>query len=240
MITLLFIVILNSQLKGQAIKIQSFDGKTQTINVSHDSGHDVLTISTAKDTIRINHCSGLEETSSFNKHFVKISYQVRGGSGIRLRRMIILTSKNDRLYSSLHVTSLFSEQFIDYSKKAPSSVSDKTSLYEVKIRSFDRDHQKLILSIHDTLQSKDQPKSNHNSKSDIALNFDATRNVFYSNEAKMAQDFVFHDSKTGQKNKKYLKGEVPVVELGKYVYYYTKGDWYEKNGRNSLFRYAYK
>lgn len=82
-------MILNNQLSGQAIRIQSLDGKNQTINVVHDSDWDLLTIATLKYTVHIEGCTLVEEVINLKKYFVKIIYQVRLGAGIRLRHIII-------------------------------------------------------------------------------------------------------------------------------------------------------
>ena len=241
-IIILLIVFLNNQTKGQTIKIKSLDGKNQTINVVHDSDWDILTITTLKDTLHIEGCNAVEQANSLNEYFIKIIYQVRGGSGIRLRHMMILTSKNNILYQSLHITSLFNEQLIDYSKSPASSTPDRSSLYEVKIKSLDNGHnnQKMIVIIHNAEKSKDHPRNDYDKESNVTLSFDKIKNMFYSNYAEVSQYFLFYDPKTRQESKQYLMGRVPLIKLGKYHYYYIRGEWYEISGNSNLSRYSYK
>jgi len=241
-IILLSIVVLNNQLKGQIIKIQSFDGKNQTIEVAHDSNRDILTIATLKDTVHIGDCTSVEEAVALNKNFVRIIYHVRGGSGIHVMRMVILTSKNNKLYQSLHITSLFKEDFIDYSKDPVSFTADKTTLYEVKINLINTDqyNQKMMVSIHRAEKLKDHPQKNFNNEKNITLSFDTIKNIFYNSKVSISQHFTIYDPKTQEERKQYLKGSFPIARFGTYDYYYIEGEWYQKGGNDDLSKYAYK
>lgn len=238
----LLLVILNNQVKAQIITIQSLDGKSQAINVVHDADRDILTVAYLKDTMHINDCSLVEEVTLLNNCFVKIIYQSRGGSGIHLKRMMILTARNNRLYQSLHVTSLFNEGFIDYSKNPASVIPDRSNLYEIKIKLLNTGYknQKMIVSIHHQEKLKDHPQGGYNKESNVTLSFDTIRNVFYSRHAETSHVFSLYDAKTQQKSKRYLKGKFPLINLGKYNYYYIKDEWYEKGGEDNLLRYSYK
>lgn len=240
-IILFSIAVLNNQLRGQTIKIQSFDGKSQTIKIAHDSDQDLLTIATLKDTVHIEDCTSIEQAIASNKNFVRIIYQVRGGSGIHVRRMIILTSKNNKLYQSLHIIALFKEEFIDYSKDPVSVAPDKSSLYEVKINLTNTDYhnEKMIGSIHSEEKLKDSPQKNYNREKNVSLNFDTTKNIFYNNKVNISQSFTIYDPKIQKERKQYIAGMFPIVRLGTYEYYYIKGEWYQKGDNNDLSKYAY-
>jgi REP element-mobilizing transposase RayT len=238
---ILLVGLISKQTKAQVIKVQSFDGKEQTITVSPDYDRDHLTVATLIDTLHIENCTEVEEAIALNKNFVKIIYQVRGGSGIHLRHMIILTSKNDKLYQSLHITSLFNEEYIDFSKKPVSTQPAKSSRYEVKISPLNSDYRnKMIVSIYKEEKSKDHPQNDYNKESNNTLIFDTAKNVFYSSNVDISQYFTIYDPKTQQESKQYLMGTFLTVQLGDYNYYYMKGEWYEKGHNDSLSKYAYK
>jgi hypothetical protein len=244
--TLIYIVLLlaliSNQTKGQAIKVQSFDGIAQVINVIPDYDRETLTIATMQDTLHIRNCTNVEEVNALNKNFIKIIYQVRGGSGIHLRHMLIVTAKDNKLYQALHITSLFSEEFIDFNKKPVSSTPDKSSHYEVKI-SFVNDsypNLKIAASISIKEASKANPQSNYTKQNNVILAFDTTNNIFYSSIADVSQHFTIHDPKTRQESKQYVMGAFPMLQLGSLSYYYIKGGWYEKDQYDNLLKYAYK
>jgi hypothetical protein len=233
-------LLIGNQAKGQAIKILSFTGKAETINVLPDYDREVLTIATLKDTLHIEDCTKVDEAIALNRSFVKIVYQVRGGSGIHLRHMLILTSKNNKLFQSLHITSLFNEEYIDFNKKPVSSKPDKSSRYEVKVDFLNMDYHKMTASIYKEEKSKDHPQNDYNKESTITLTFDTIKNVFYSSNADVSKYFTIFDPKTQQESKQYLMGTFPMIQLGSYSYYYIKGEWYEKGHNDDLSKYAYK
>lgn len=231
--------LISNQAKGQAIKIQSFNRKAETIYVLPDYDRAVLTVATLKDTLHIENCTEVEEAIALNKRFIKIVYQVRGGAGINLMHMLILTSINNKLYQSLHITSLFNEEYIDFNKKPVSTKPDKSSRYEVKVDFPNIDYHKMTASVYKEEKSKDHPQNDYNKQSTITLTFDTIKNIFYGSTVNISQYFTIYDSKTQQERKQYLIGPFPAIQLGGYSYYYIKGEWYEKGHGDSLSKYAY-
>lgn len=239
---ILLIVLVNSQLKAQSIKIQSFDGKTQVINIVPDYDKGDLIIATLQDTLHIENCTNVEKISSLSANFVQVVYQIRGGSGIHLRHTLILTVKNNRLYQALHITSLFSEEFIDFNKKPVSTTPDKSSHYEVKINLIDTNYSdiKIAASIFNDEKLKANPKNGYSKKNNIVLAYDTVKNIFYSSVIDISQYFTIYDPKMQKESKQYLMGTFPIVQLGSYSYYNIRGEWYEKEHGDNLLKYAYK
>ncbi len=241
-VSLLILIVINNQLKAQTIKIQTFGEQSQKISIALDTDRDVLIVATIKDTIHIGDCIVVENVHSLNKNFIEITYEIRGGSGIHVTRTLIFAALNNRLYQSLHITSLFKEEFIDYRKDPVSTTPDKSSLYETKCHLINAGYhnQKMIASIHSWQKLKDHPQKNFDREKKISLSFDTMKNVFYNSKVSLSQYFTIYDPKTQKERKQYLVGIFPTIQLGSYNYYYIKGDWYEKGHDATLSRYAYR
>ena len=88
----------------KTINILSLDGKYQKMHIMPDYVHHVLKISCLKDTITIEDYWGVPaEVHILGKHFVQINYEVRGGTGLGLGNMMLLSVQNNKLCQSLYV-----------------------------------------------------------------------------------------------------------------------------------------
>jgi hypothetical protein len=127
---ILFIGLTNTA-KSQVFNVESLDGKARQIHVLPDYGKRILTIACLNDTLHIKDLTNIEATDILNKRFLKIIYSLRGGSGINLRNTVMLSVNGETLCQSLHIMSLFDEEFIDFSKPVDSSSPvDVKSIYE--------------------------------------------------------------------------------------------------------------
>ena len=239
-LTLLFI---GNLAIGQTFHLKSFDGSEKSINLFPVDEKGLLTITCAKDTVKINDFTGIDTGVVLNKNFLLVRYSIRGGSGMHVRRSLILSVRDNIICQSLHITSLFSEEFIDFRKQHKSSdLVDVSSLYKVdfSLKGNDMSNYLLNTMVHDEKKSKDAPQTNYNHDYDIILSFDTSRNVFYNKLEPISQYFTIFDPKTSSEIKQYIMGTFPMVKLGQYKYYYIKGEWYEKDDESGLSKYSYK
>ena len=238
-----FLMLVGVIVNGQSFGVKSFDGRNRAINVlSHDIAR-TLIISSLTDTITIKDFNGLTgEIKVLNKSFLRIDYRVRAGTGMDLKRTIILCVSGRHLIQSLDVTSFFKEEFIDFSKPVDTAnLVDVKTVYALQLNLKDdvQRHYILHIKIHDTRRSKSEPKTNYAHDSEVDLSYDSTRNIFYSTHKKTSRYFTIYDPKTGKDRKRYIRGTFPAVKLGEYEYYLIKNVWYEKNRYGDLTRYSY-
>ncbi len=242
-ITLFLVGFTGNRAVGQAFLLSSVDGNETSIKLFFNDERDIITISCAKDTLTINGVTYIDTIIVLDKRFLLVNYNIRAGSGLHMRRSLIVTVKNNILCQALHITSLFSEEFIDFSKPVPSSNPiSESSLFNVKF-SINRNtasNYVLITHIHDEKKSIDSPKTNYERDNELTLNFDAIQNIFYSNYENLSQYFTIVDPKTQEETKQYLVGTFPMIQLGSDKYYYLKNEWYEQNEEGSLTKYSYR
>jgi hypothetical protein len=128
-------ILVSAKAKAQEFNVLAFDGSDQTVSMSYSEVKELLKISIHDDTLYVPGVSYMDTVFNLNKQFFQVSYGVRGGTGLHIKHILLLSIKNNKLFQSLHITSVFDEEFIDYSKKVDSSdpVSIKT-VYESNLR----------------------------------------------------------------------------------------------------------
>jgi hypothetical protein len=241
---ILFIESIANNAGAQVYTIESLDGAIQKIHVLPDDEKGTLNISYLNDTLHVGEFEGVQDSIAvLDRKFLKIVYSVRGGSGIHLRHTLLLCVRNGILYQSIHITSVFDEEFIDFSKKVDSlNPVDKKSVYELKLNLLGSNMQnyKLNINLHDEKRSKHDTLNNYNHNEQVVLNFDTSQNIFYGSNESISEYFTVYDPKTQKEHKEFIMGTFPVILLGTFNYYYIKDEWYERNDFNELGKYSYR
>lgn len=241
-ILLIILINVGKAVQAQSYTIESFEGIPQKINVTCDGEN--LTITCFRDTIHITDFNDFPEGATLlNNNFLKVVYDARGGTGLHLTHTLLLCVNNQKLYQAIHITSVFNEEFIDYSKKVdPANPVAERSRYELflNLTGSSKEDYKLTIHIHDERKSKEPHRTNYNKNSQTVLKFNKLLNIFYSKYERVSNRFTVFDPKTYDEGKQYVSGNFPVVRLGAYDYYIIKGEWYEKDDHNNLTKYSYK
>jgi hypothetical protein len=199
----------------------------------HEHFSHILKISCLKDTITDHDFWDVPtEVRVLSEKFIEIKYAVRGGSGVGLGNTLILCVKNNRLYEAMRV--------LGYSN---GESGDQQEYYSIKVSALKGDNLKkyeLVINIHDRMNSKSDPETNYNYTNQSILHFDVSRNVFYSIKEDLFDSFInVYDSKADKTHKQPVKGNFPVIILGKEKYYFIKGEWYDLRRDNIiLYKYA--
>ncbi|MGZ3750659.1 MAG: hypothetical protein ACXVAU_05250 [Mucilaginibacter sp.] len=243
-LTLLFGDLVNHTVSGQTFTIRSANGKDEKIQMVTDPEKDKLTITYLKDTLFVHDIINIEKAKILSKNFLEIVYTIGGGSGLHIKRTLILSVNNKVICQSLDIMSFLHEEFIDYSKQPPTpDAPDVISHYRttLDLAGSDSQNYKLQVKIHDEQKSKDAPRTNYKRDNETILNYDAAQQIFYSTHQRLSRYFTVYDPKTQKNVKKYMLGTFPVVKLGKNEYYYIKGEWYDRgDGGSELSKYTYK
>jgi len=202
-------------------KIQSLEGKGQTIHIMPDYYNNVLKISCLKDTIVVN--AAPTEIHIIDRKFAMISYDVRGGSNLGLGNLLLLCVSQNKLFEAMHVL-----------KYVNSETGDEKETYNLKAVLFST-HKKayqLNVDIADKAWWRYHPEMDYKYYNRSVLNFDVKRKVFYSLKEDIYDGFVVTDAPKGKSHKQKLAGNYPVIILGKEDYYFINGEWCEKDDNN--------
>lgn len=233
-------ICLFSIVNAQTFQLQSFDGTKVKVQLAYNPALGTLAIACAKDTIYLVDYMDLDDVKILNDRFLQVSYAKRAGSNEGLANTLLLSVDHNKLIQGIHIKS-FSEYDMRNLDHIKGSLSEY-QLFKVKTQllGHDKTTYKLNLNIHDESNSERLPKTNHNYNTQLILNFDPKKNIFYDTHQTIAKTFMVYNPKNQRTTKQYLNGKVPVITIGKSSYYYINGEWYEKGDNNYLLKSAYK
>ncbi|PWK74232.1 hypothetical protein LX99_04033 [Mucilaginibacter oryzae] len=238
-ITPLLLAVIANMASGQVFSLTSLTGAKKIVTVSPVSDQDIVSIISSKDTIKLRNVYTIEKLALLNKNFLMVTCSVRAGSGMRLEKTLVICAKKDGLVEALHISSLFKEDFIDFSGpvKSPIKVSVRTR-YEVRLTLTPNKEGscKLKAKIHGERKSIKEPNINYEYNRIVYLNFDTEKNIFYTRQEHLSQTFWVFNAEINRESKQYIEGTYPMVKLGGYRYYHIKGEWYEQTGSNYLYK----
>lgn len=222
--------------------IRALDGSAQKIRVADDEKGNLI-ISCLLDTIYIPNLNNITEVRLLKHAFLNVIYDSRGGSGLHIQHTVIVCVNNKRLVEALHFTSLFHEEFIDFSK--PVDTADMVavnSTYGVSLMLTGdaAKNYKLNAKIHDKRTPKLSQDDNYSRDNIARLNFDPGENIFYTSKLKLSGHYTIVGTNAKNDADQYLKGKFLIANFGKMTYYYVKGCWFERGYGDELVKYSYR
>lgn len=242
LITLFSIMWIVNVAKSQQYEFQSLKGKAVKLYFSPDSNQNTLSISYLKDSLHIRDIDDVEAVDVLNNKFLKVVYRVRAGTGMKAIRTLLLSVNDDRIMQSLNITSLFSEDFLDFNGviSSPMKVEVKSRyLVELSLKGETKFDYKIVASIHDERTASHDPKTNYKNDFLVTLKFDKEKNIFYNSLEHLSGNFTVWEPKIKKRVKRYINGDFPVVKLGNNKYYYIKLIWHRVSDERTLTKYTY-
>jgi hypothetical protein len=204
--------------------IQSLEGKTVRVKILPDYVHNILCVAYLTDTIKVfDYWDVTPETSYLSKQFLKINYEVRGGSNFGLGNSLIICVSNNKLYEALHVL-----RYTDWE-------SELVKKYDVKFALVIRKKNYVITaSVRDKSISSNNPETNYNYRNSSTLHFDKKLKVFYSIKQNVYDtlNVSYHDTTYSRQ----IEGNFPEVLLEDNKYVFIGGQWFELN-KGAIIKY---
>ena len=201
----------------KTFNIQSLEGRTVRVKVLPDYVHNILCLIYLTDTVKVfDYWDVYPQTSYLSKQFLKINYEVRGGSNLGLGNSLIICVSNNKLYEALHVL-----RYADWE-------SELVKTYKVKLALVT--HKKdyvLTASIRDKSLSSINPETNYNYTNSSILHFDKKLKIFYSIKHNLYDTLKVSYHDTTYKHE--ILGNFPEVILEDNKYVFIGGQWFELN-----------
>lgn len=216
---------------SQTYKIMSFEGKLIEVNLSQKLFSKTLKVSCFNDTLHFSDCTGVEKVETLGNNFLKIVYNLRGGTGLDLRNTLVLSVSHQKIYVSLLLQS-YVGSLIDTIEYVYES--------QVKLSGNSPNDFKMMVHTHgDRKIGSGIIEKNVNAY--LPLRFDKTRKVFFSSYQTVSRHLFIYDLNTQNPKKIFVNGYLPVISLNKDIYYYVNGKWYENDIYNvSWLKYYYR
>jgi hypothetical protein len=154
------------------------------------------------------------KTSYLSKQFLKINYEVRGGSNFGLGNSLIICVSNNKLYEALHVL-----RYTDWESELV-----KTYIVKLALVTQKKDYV-LTASIRDKSLSSINPETNYDYTNTSKLHFDKKLKIFYSIKHDLYDTLKvsYHDTTY----KREIQGNFPEVILEDNKYVFIGGQWFE-------------
>ena len=204
--------------KGTRIfDLQSLEGRTVRVKVLPDYVHDILCVIYLKDTVKVfDYWDVPPEVSHLSKQFLKINYEVRGGSNLGMGNSLIICVSNQRLHEALHVL-----RYADWESELV-----KTYNVNFALKSYKKDYE-LEVRIRDKSASSVNRETNYDYTSSSRLHFDKKLKVFYSIKRDLYDTLKVNYHDTSYMHD--IQGNFPEVILEDNKYIFIGGQWFEFN-----------
>jgi hypothetical protein len=203
----------------RTFNIQSLEGRTVRIKILPDYVHNILCVIYLTDTVKVfDYWDVSPKTSYLSKQFLKINYEVRGGSNLGLGNLLIVCVSNNKLYEALHVL-----RYSDWE-------SELVKTYNVKFAFLNNKKDYILTaSLRDKSFSSINPETNYDYSNSSKLHFDRKLKVFYSIKYDLYDTLKvsYHDTTYRRE----IQGNFPEIILEDVKYVFIGGQWFElRNG----------
>jgi hypothetical protein len=242
--TLFFVAwFVSLNLSGQQIK------KEYTLSGVSDSLHYSLTlnanpanetaiISFQKNTLRIY---GVQEILSAQVHansFLELKFRVRGGSGVKARRNVLVCVSQGKIYKSID----FYSESVWRLSEVYDKIADSLNLFDEKsdyhatlsIKQTEDKGYKAVLFESTKVESKYDPSQNVSFENHYELYFDRGGYFFYNSSEKLNKLYKIYSNKENKTIERLISSEVPCIQLYQKRYLRIDNEWYQDNGHDSL------
>jgi len=201
----------------RSFNLQSLEGRTVRVKVLPDYVNHILCVIYLKDTVKVFDYWGMPpETSYLSKQFLKINYEVRGGSNLGMGNSLIICVSNKGLYEALHVL-----RYADWESELIKTYHANFALISHK------KNYELAVRVRDKSASSVNPETNYDYTSNSRLHFDKKLKVFFSIKLDLYDTLKvsYHDTSYMHD----IQGNFPEVILEDNKYVFIGGQWFELN-----------
>jgi hypothetical protein len=225
-------------------KLLSLDNKECSISLELDAAKENVKVKlNANEVLCINGFKGLEQgVNVLNQKFLELRIKTRGGSGVAMRRYILICVSDNKLVKAIDILSMISSEFKETYAPSIDSLNqyDESSIYKLTFTITQNDNDfKLIAIESETVQSKKNPSKNHDTKDLLQFDFDMNMKVFYNQLVSLNGVFTI-DSDDGNPtiSNQFGEDKYPTIKLKNEKYYYINHVWYINDGKNHLTKFS--
>jgi hypothetical protein len=240
---LLVVCFLPLTLSGQQIKKQYTlcgvdDSLRYSVALDENLINETTVVSFQKSVLKI---FGVQEVLSAQIHansFLEIQFRVRGGSGVKARRNVLICISQGKVYKAIDFLSETTSRVSTvYNRLADSlKLFDEKSDYHValSIRKTEDNYYKAVLFESTKVESKYDPSQNISLEKPYELDFDPNGIFFYNSMKSLNKYYNVYLRKENKTVDKFIGGEVPCIQLYEKLYLLIDHEWCLDNGHGSL------
>jgi len=226
--------------ENENYKLLSFENEECFVTVEKNIVKEYIKVKLNKnEELCICNFKGLEhQVKVLNQKFLELRIKTRGGSGIAMRRYILICISENRLVKAIDVISMISYEFKETYVTSVDSLNqyDESSTYKLTFTITQNGNDFKLIAIElEKVRSKKSPSKNHDTTDLLQFNFDMKMNVFYNQLEGLNGVFTIDSDDGNPTISKMFGGEkYPTIKLKNEKYFYINRAWYVNDGKNHL------
>jgi hypothetical protein len=234
---------LSFRILGQEIKEKHLlrgvdDNEPYSVTIQEDVVNEITTLSIGVNTVTISGVQDIKTVTLHSEVFLEVQFRIRGGSGIKVRRAVLLCVSQGKIYKALDVLSEVTSRVSEVYDKVADSLKlfDEKEDYQIMI-SIKHAEGKLysaILSERIRIESKYNPTQNLSHDKPYELQFDPGGFFFYNSTKRLNRHYQIYSSRNNKTVDKFVSEEVPCIQLYDKRYLLIDHEWCLDNGNDSL------
>lgn len=208
------------------------------LTAEQDLSNEVTTFKLRDCTLKVFGVQDIKSTHIHAETFLEIQFRIRGGSGVKQRRTILLCISNGNIYKSLdYLSEVTSSVNKVYNKLADSlKLFDEKENYFVNlsVSSTEEGNYKVVLDERRKVESKHDPTQNIHFEKAYELSFDRWGCFFYNSIEHINKYYKVYSARDKKTMDKFVGSDIPCVQLYENRYLYLRGEWCLDNGQYFL------
>jgi len=240
---MLVVCFLSLSVLGQDIKGKYFltgidSSASYEMTIRKDLENEITTFSIGENTLKIFGVQDIIIATIHSRTFLEIQFRIRGGSGIRVRRTILLCVSQGKIYKAFDILSEVTSRLTEVYDKVADSLKlfDEKEDYHVaiSIKQTAGNSYRAVLLESIKIESKYNPSSNLSSEKPYELQFDPSGFFFYNSTKSLNKHYQIYSNKNNRTVDKFISAEVPCIQLYEKLYLLIDNEWCLDNGDDSL------
>ena len=223
-------------------KIVSLQNKESLVHIKYDFPFETVSLSLSNGhKICFSGCRGFVEDSSVtDRHFLSLLFSFGGGYGVRQKRHVLVCISDAKIITAMDIISFTESDFTTtYNREIDSlKLYDEHQIYRISIAFLhNRDNEEYLnAEVYDFVKSKYDPKSNHETRDTIRLQFNKADGIFFNDYKRLQGNYlVDHDVAANVTTILFHGQPLPMIRLGENEYYYVKDRWYSNERDRRLY-----
>lgn len=214
------------------------DSLYYSILIKEDLVNEVATFFLEKNAVKIFGVQEIQNVTIHTSTFLEIQFRVRGGSGVKIRRTVLLCTSHGKMYKALDVLSEVTSRLSSVYDEVADSLElfDEKEDYHITL-SVTHTHNKyfkVVLSESIRVESKNNPEQNVFFEKSYELEFDSDGYFFYTSIKQLNKLYKIYLREENKTVERLISAEVHCIQLYDKLYLLINNEWYLDNGDNVL------
>lgn len=227
----------SQSLEKGSVHLNSLEGKPVTVNVELDNVNDKIMLKlNSSEILCISGYRDLaEKIKIINEKFILLHYKIRGGSGYKMEKFVLVSISKGKLIKSMDILSMQSYELKHtYDKETDSlGLYDESGIYKIGFitsKNIQDSHHQIEATQYEKIKSKHDPTKNYETLDTLRLSFDDKNKVFYTEYKTLKGNFIFDG--VSQKQRAFKGEKYPLIKLKNDEYLFINMVWYRKVNKN--------